>query len=144
MRWMPILFKTATCTIWTVAYHTNNMALCNLGARYGWSVSTSKRRFTHIFVAIDKFIKWIEAKPVASIMAAKAVEFISKIIHRFGVMNTIITDNGTQFTAREFTTFCDSKGIKVNYASVTHPQSIGQVERANGIILHALKPLIFD
>ena len=89
----------------------------------------AKGGFTHIFVAVDKFTKWIEAKPVASITAAKAVEFISEIIHRFGIMNTIITDNGTQFTARKFTTFCDAKGIKVNYASVVHPQSNGQVER---------------
>ena len=54
----------------------------------------AKGGFTHIFVAVDKFTKWIEAKPVASITAAKAVEFISEIIHCFGVMNTIITDNG--------------------------------------------------
>ena len=51
--------------------------------------------FTHIFVAVDKFTRWVKAKPVASITAAKAVEFITDIIRRFGVMNTIITDNGT-------------------------------------------------
>ena len=144
MRGMPILFKTATRTIRTVADHTNNVALYNLGARYGRSASTSKRRFYAYLRSGRQVTKWIEAKPVASITAAKAVEFISEIIHRFGVMNTIITDNGTQFTAREFTTFCDTKGIKVNYASVAHPQSNGQVERANDMILQELKPRIFD
>ena len=104
----------------------------------------AKGGFTHIFVAVDKFTKWIEAKPVASITAAKAVEFITEITQCFGVMNTIITDNGTQFTAREFTSFCESKGIKINYASVAHPQSNGQVERANGMILQGLKPRIFN
>ena len=104
----------------------------------------AKGGFTHIFVAVDKFTKWIEAKPVASITAAKAVEFITEIIHRFGVMNTIITDNGTQFTAREFTTFCDTLGIKINYASVAHRTSNGQVERANDMTLQGLKPRIFD
>ena len=59
----------------------------------------AKGGFTHMFVAINKFTKWIEAKPVASITAGKAVEFITDITQRFGVMNTIITDNGTQFTA---------------------------------------------
>jgi len=53
-------------------------------------------------------------------------------------------NNGIQFTAKEFTTFCESKGIKINYASVAHPQSNGQVEQANGMILQALKPRIFD
>jgi transposase InsO family protein len=77
--------------------------------------------FTHNFIAIDKFTKWVEAKPTASTIAAKAVEFIKKIMYRFGVPNNIITDNGTQFTTREFKDFCADSGIKVNYASVSHP-----------------------
>jgi transposase InsO family protein len=88
----------------------------------------TKGGFTHIFVVVDKFTKWIEAKLVVTITAAKAVEIISEIMHRFGVPNTIITDNGTQFTAREFTGFYADVGIRVNYASVSHPQSNGQVE----------------
>ena len=104
----------------------------------------AKGSFTHLFVAVDKFTKWIEAKPAASITATKAVEFIKEITHRFGVPNTIITDNGTQFTAREFRDFCDEAGIQVNYASVSHPQSNRQVERSNGMILQVLKPRIFD
>jgi transposase InsO family protein len=65
-------------------------------------------------------------------------------MYRFGVPNNIITDNGTQFTTREFKDICADSGIKVNYASVSHPQSNGQVECSNGIILQALKPRIFD
>jgi hypothetical protein len=32
--------------------------------------------YTHVLVAIDKFTKWIEYKPIASLTSAKAVEFI--------------------------------------------------------------------
>jgi transposase InsO family protein len=81
----------------------------------------AKGGFTHIFRALNKFTKWAEAKPAASITAAKAVELIKEIMYRFGVPNTIITDNGTQFTAREFQNFCADSGIKINYASVLHP-----------------------
>jgi transposase InsO family protein len=80
-----------------------------------------KGEFTHIFVAVDKFKKWIEVKHVPSIIAAKAVEFIREIMYRFDVPNNIISDNGTQFTAREFKKFCADSGIKINYASVSHP-----------------------
>jgi transposase InsO family protein len=59
-------------------------------------------------------------KPDASITAAKAVEFIKKIMYQFGIPNNIITDNGTQFTAREFKDFYADSGIKINYASVSH------------------------
>ena len=51
--------------------------------------------YNHIFVAIDKFTKWIEVKPVTATTAAKAAEFIEEISHRFGVPNRIITDLGT-------------------------------------------------
>jgi transposase InsO family protein len=72
-------------------------------------------------MVVDKFTKWFEVKPTASITVAKAVEFIKEIMYMFGVPNNIITDNGTQFTAREFKDFCVDSGIKVNYASVSHP-----------------------
>jgi transposase InsO family protein len=95
----------------------------------------AKGEFTHIFVAVDKFTKWIEVKPATSITVAKAVEFIKEIMYRFGVPNNIITNNMTQFTVREFKDFCTDSGIKINCASVSHPQSNSQVERSNGMIL---------
>jgi transposase InsO family protein len=57
------------------------------------------------------------------------VEFIKEIMYRFGVPINIITDNGTQFTAREFKNFCADLGIKINHALVSFPQINGQVER---------------
>jgi hypothetical protein len=56
----------------------------------------AKGGFTHIFVAVDKFTKWVEAKPAASITAAKAVEFIKETMYRFVIPNNIITDNGKE------------------------------------------------
>jgi transposase InsO family protein len=76
----------------------------------------TKGGFTHIFIAVDKFTKCIEVKPTASNTVAKVVEFIKEIMYRFGMPNNIITDNGTQFIAREFKDFCADSGIKINYA----------------------------
>jgi ribonuclease HI len=49
---------------------------------------------------LDKFSKWIEVRPLTSIRSEQAVAFFTNIIHRFGVPNSIITDNGTQFTRK--------------------------------------------
>jgi Asp-tRNA(Asn)/Glu-tRNA(Gln) amidotransferase B subunit len=81
----------------------------------------AKGGFTHIFITVDKFTKWIEVKPTASITAAQAVEFIKEVMYRFGIPNNIITDNGTQFTVREFKDFCAYSGIKINHVSMSHP-----------------------
>jgi transposase InsO family protein len=63
-------------------------------------------------------------------------------MYRLDVPNNIITDNGTQFTMREFKDLCTDSGIKINYSLVSHPQSNGQAERSNGMILQCLKPII--
>jgi transposase InsO family protein len=100
--------------------------------------------FTHLLVAIDKFSKWLEVRPITNLRAEQAVTFFTDIVHRFGVLNSIITDNGSQFTVRKFLEFCDKFHIRVDWAAVAHPQTNGQVERANGMILQGLKPRIFD
>jgi transposase InsO family protein len=100
--------------------------------------------FTHLLVAIDKFSKWIEVRPLTSIRSEQAVAFFTNIIHRFGVPNSIITDNGTQFTGKKFLDFCEDHHIHVDWAAVAHPMTNGQVERANGMILQGLKPRIYN
>jgi hypothetical protein len=79
------------------------------------SFKKAKGGFTHIFIAVDKFIKWIKVKPATSITMANVVEFIKEIMYRFDISNNIITDNETQFTLREFKDFCADSGIKINY-----------------------------
>jgi transposase InsO family protein len=74
----------------------------------------------------------------------QAVAFFTNIIHRFGVPNSIITDNGTQFTGRKFLDFCEDHHIRVDWVAVAHPMTNGQVERANGMILQGLKPRIYN
>jgi transposase InsO family protein len=102
------------------------------------------RGYTHLLVAVDKFSKWIEARPITNLRAEQAVSFFTNIIHRFGVPNSIITDNDSQFTSRKFLKFCDKYHIRVDWAAVAHPQTNGQVERANDMILQGLKPRILD
>ena len=100
--------------------------------------------YTHVLVTIDKFTKWIEYKPIASLTSAKVVEFIQEIIFRLGIPNSIITDLGSNFTSSEFSDFCEQRSILIKYASVAHPRANGQVERANGMILGVLRKKVFD
>jgi IS30 family transposase len=96
--------------------------------------------YTHLLVAVDKFSKWIEAQPIIKIKSEQTVQFFTDIVYRFGVPNSIITDNGTQFTGKKFLRFCDDFHISVDWSAVAHPQTNGQVEHANDMILQGLKP----
>ena len=82
--------------------------------------------YSHIFVAIDKFTKWIEVKPVTATTAAKAAKFIEEISHRFGVPNQIITDLGTSFMGSEFWDYCKESYIDIYYASMAHPGAMAK------------------
>jgi hypothetical protein len=69
--------------------------------------------------------------------------FFTDIIYLFGIPNTIITDNDTQFTGKKFLNFCDDNHIRVDWSAVAHSKTNGQVKRANGMILQGWKPRIF-
>jgi hypothetical protein len=101
------------------------------------------RGFTHLLVAVDKFSKWIEARPIVNIRFEEAVSFFTDIIYRFGIPNTIIIDNVTQLTGKKFLNFCDDNHIRVDWSAIAHLKTNGQVERANDMILQGLKPRIF-
>jgi transposase-like protein len=74
-----------------------------------------------MLVAVDKLTKWIEATLVTTKDSTAAINFIKSIVFRFGVPHNIITDNGTNFTSKELKNYCESMGIKLNFASVAHP-----------------------
>ena len=100
--------------------------------------------FRYVYVAIDKFSKWIEYKPLVSATAKKAVELFEDTIHRFGLPTSIITDLGTTSTGHHFWDISEDRCISVKYVSVAHPRGNGQVERASGMILDALKKRLYQ
>jgi hypothetical protein len=79
------------------------------------------RGFTHLLVAVDKFSKWIEDRPIVNIHSEEVVSFFTDIIYHLGIPNTIITDSGTQFTGKKFLNFCDDNNIRVDWLAVAHP-----------------------
>jgi hypothetical protein len=90
--------------------------------------------FTHLLITIDKFSKWIEARPITCIKSEQAVLFFTDIIHRFRIPNSI-TDNGTRFTGKKFLEFCDDHHIRVDWVAVAQPWTNRRVKRTNGMIL---------
>jgi transposase InsO family protein len=100
---------------------------------------SSRGSHAYLLVAVDKFSKWIKAVPVTNQEATTAVKFFESIVYRYDASNSIITDNGTNFTSGEFQEFAKELGIKIKYASVAHPKSNGQVEKANRLVCAGLK-----
>jgi transposase InsO family protein len=99
--------------------------------------------FRYLFIGIDTFIKWMEAMSAVNITQEAAVKFMQSIIYRFGVPRRVLTNNGTQFKGAMFVRCCANFGIQHQLSYAVHPQTNGQVERANGLILLGMKTRMF-
>ena len=102
--------------------------------------SPGKGQTKHLLVAVGYFTKWIEAEPLATITARNIQNFVWKnIMCRFGIPYSIVSDNGRQFIDQGLMTFYNDLGIKSLTSSVEHPQTNGQAEAANKVLLNELR-----
>jgi len=102
--------------------------------------SPGKGQTKHFLVAVDYFTKWIEAEPLATITAQNVQNFVWKnIVCRFGIPHSIVSDNGRKFIDQGLMTFYNDLGIKSLTSSVEHPQTNGQAEAANKVLLNELR-----
>ncbi|KAL6225803.1 hypothetical protein ACLB2K_004652 [Fragaria x ananassa] len=106
---------------------------------------TAPGQFKYAIVAVDYYTKWVEAEPLAKITTECVKNFLMKNIYcRFGVSETIVTDNGTQFNNSNLIEFTKDMNTKIVFSSVAHPQTNGQVEAVNKIIKKLLKKKLDD
>ena len=99
----------------------------------------------YLLVGADYFTKWVKAEPLANIRDVDAKKFLWKnIVTRFGVLNTLISDNGLQFDSKSFRRYCCELGITNRYSTPAYPQRNGQVEAINKVIVNELKKRLDD
>jgi hypothetical protein len=79
---------------------------------------TAPGGFNRVLVAIEKFTKWIEVKPVTCPKADRVLDFLDELVHRYGLPHRIITDLGSNFNNHQFWEYCENSGIDVRYVSV--------------------------
>ncbi|XP_039686960.1 uncharacterized protein [Medicago truncatula] len=113
----------------------------------GWALDvigeikpTSSKGYRYILVGIDYFTKWIEAIPLKDVTQEEVIRFIQKfIIYRFGIPETITTDQGSVFTGRKIVKFAEDTGFKLLTLTPYYAQANGQVEAANKNIIAIIK-----
>ena len=102
------------------------------------SLPKAPRQVKFLLVVIDYFTKWIEARPLWDILVSAVKKFTWKHLTCSNLPYAIVTNKGTQFKAQAYEEFLSRLGIKHFVTSVEHPQTNGQVEAANRVILKAL------
>ncbi|KAM0971015.1 hypothetical protein ACFX2A_019307 [Malus domestica] len=84
--------------------------------------SSKAAKHAWILVATYYFIKWVEAKSYVELTSKEVCDFVEEhIVTRFGVLETIITDNGTVFTAERFKEYTASLKIQLEQSILYYP-----------------------
>ena len=79
-----------------------------------------------MLVAMDYFTKWTEVVPLKNMTHREVIEFITEhIIHRFGIPQTLTTNQGSSFISKEVRDFAESYMIKILHSSPYYAQVNG-------------------
>ena len=85
---------------------------------------------TMFLVIIDAHSKWTEVIPMKSATTLTTTQQLRMVFSRFGIPESIVSDNGPQFSSYEFEQFCRKNGIRHIQVSPYHPASNGLAERS--------------
>ncbi|GJR05748.1 reverse transcriptase domain-containing protein [Tanacetum coccineum] len=101
-------------------------------------------KFEYILVAIDYVSKWAEAEALPTNNARVVVNFLKKLVSRFGIPKALISDRGTHFCNRQMEKILKKFGVHHRIATAYHPQTSGQVENTNRALKRILEKTVKD
>ncbi|GKB63834.1 reverse transcriptase domain-containing protein [Tanacetum coccineum] len=88
----------------------------------------------HVFrdaLAIDYVSKWVEAQAFPTSDARNVVNFLRRLIARFGIPKALISDRGTPFCNYQIEKAMKRYGVVHRFSTTYHPQTNGQVKNTN-------------
>lgn len=98
--------------------------------------SLAKRK--HVFLVIDGFTKFIKLYPVKTTQSKEAITCLKSFFENYSRPNRLISDRGSCFTSKEFANFLEEQNVKHIKIATHSPQSNGQIERINRVIVPML------
>lgn len=99
------------------------------------------RVFDAIFVVVDRYTKVARYHAVTEKITAPelATLFVEKIFKDFGLPEGIISDRGSVFTSKFWSSLCYALKVERRLSTAFHPQTDGQTERQNQTLEHYLR-----
>ena len=93
----------------------------------------------NILVIVDAGSGWIEAFPAGNRTQETVKVYLSQIFAKFGIPETLVSDDGPEFLSGDLKQWCESLGIKKMESPVYHPRANGLAERAVQTVKRALQ-----
>jgi hypothetical protein len=106
---------------------------------------SSSKGHQFVLVATNYFTKWTEVVALKNMTHREVIEFITEhIIHRFGIPQTLTTDQGASFMSKEVREFAELYRIKLLNSSPYYAQANGHAESSNKTLIRLIKKKIYD
>ncbi|XP_047257539.1 uncharacterized protein LOC124889615 [Capsicum annuum] len=103
----------------------------------------ASNRYRFILVSIDYFTKWVEASTHKAVTKKVVEDFVcNNLVCRFGILESIITDNGTNLNSDLMREICERFKISHQNSTAYQPQMNGVVEVANKNIKRILRKIV--
>ncbi|XP_051734765.1 uncharacterized protein K02A2.6-like [Ctenopharyngodon idella] len=90
-------------------------------------------------VIVDTHSKWPEVHVMDSTTSSKTIQVLRGLFSRYGIPETLVSDNGPQFTSEEFGCFLKTNGVKHVRSTPFHPATNGRAELFIQTFKHSLK-----
>lgn len=84
-----------------------------------------------LLVLVDAQLKWIKCHTMSNIMSANTINKLREIFVTDGLPETVVYENGTNFTNVEFEYFLRQNRIIHKTSIPFHPESNGLTERGS-------------
>lgn len=82
----------------------------------------------HYVVSIDYLSKWPQLAKLDNLSCGNVISRLKSQFSRYRIVDDVITDNGPQFSSRDFLQFAKEYGLEHTTTSPHYPQAIGQIE----------------
>ena len=83
-----------------------------------------------VIIDAHSIAKWIEVFAMKKATSSATIKYLRQLFAQFGIPETIVSDNGTQFVSADLKDFCRLNGIHHIQTAPYHPSSNSLVERA--------------
>lgn len=96
----------------------------------------------YFLIIVDYYSNYVEVCHLPNILSNSVIKSMKEIFSRHGIPETLISDNGTQYSSREFKMFAREWGFHHVTSSPNYAQANGKSERAVQTVKSLLKKAI--
>ena len=116
----------------------------SIGMDFITHLPKTKTGYTALYVVIDRLTKLVHIAPTTNTATAAdtAQLFLDMVFKHHGLPRNIVSDRDVKFTSSFWASFCEQVGIKLKMSSAYHPQTDGQTERMNRVIVDMMRHYI--